>query len=149
MSTSTQSVVERFMATFESNLADAADLMTPDAHWDLNGETQTQTAAAFVERQQADLATGTASTDVESWIIDGQPAAWIGWTTLHPAPRRGTDADLDERMGHHHRRTDQPDPRRHGHARLSPPRTRAIPHRTRPAPMGPPSVPSHPVRDES
>ncbi|MBR7742872.1 nuclear transport factor 2 family protein [Phycicoccus sp. BSK3Z-2] len=84
MSTSTQSVVERFMTTFERNLADVADLMTPEALWELNGEAQTQTAAAFVERQQADLATGTASTDVECWIIDGQQAAWIGWTTFTP-----------------------------------------------------------------
>lgn len=58
--------------------------MTTDASWEINGETQTRTAAAFVERQQADLATGTATTEVESLIVDGDEAAWVGWATFAP-----------------------------------------------------------------
>ena len=80
----TRSLVEHFLATNETDLSALVDLMSTDAICEINGETQTRSAAEFAVRQQADLAAGEATTEVELLVVDGDEGARIGWSTFAP-----------------------------------------------------------------
>ena len=56
--------------------------MTTHAICETDG--QTWSAAECVERQQADLATGEATTEVELLVVDDDEGAWVGWSAFAP-----------------------------------------------------------------
>lgn len=86
---SIETTVTTFLERVSTDPAGAHDLLTPDVVWELNGQVQTTSAEGFVERQLADRATGSDSTEVETMVVGPGSAAVLGWITFTPPRATG------------------------------------------------------------
>ncbi|WP_299051908.1 nuclear transport factor 2 family protein [uncultured Nocardioides sp.] len=84
MSSDTRTTAERFLRAVEHDVPACRGLMSVDAVWELNGTVQTTGPEEFVTRQQEDLATGATRTTVETLVVEGDLAAWVGWVDFSP-----------------------------------------------------------------